>query len=220
MKHQLLFIILLIGCLLTSCSGQKKLSSPIHSGEISPVNEEFKNKTSNDLTITDIDGNIYPVVKIGNKLWMASNLKVSKYNNGTAILPYSGGGFLKPEEKGMFAYYDNDTTNKQKYGKLYNFYAVAEDCLCPEGWHLPSELDWQEMIGLNGFPKLNLLPGGAMNPGELLPFNGLETAGYWWTSTSAGRNTAVYFGLQTETRELKRGGANEINFFSVRCVRD
>jgi hypothetical protein len=219
MKY-LLSLILLIGYLLFDCPEIKKHSTGTPSNSTIGSNKEIPVQTLDDSVVTDIDGNTYPIVLIGTRFWMASNLNVSTYNNGKPIPLFSGGGLSTPEEKGVYVIYNNKEATESKYGKLYNFYTVSEGNLCPKEWHVPSEEEWQEMINLNGLSRLNLLPGGSMNSGELSPFSGLETEGYWWTSTSVGRNTAAYFSMQYGTPELKRGGANEGNFFSVRCVKN
>jgi hypothetical protein len=220
MKNLHIVIILLIGYLLTDCSEQKKHPSQILSNKVATITEENQKKTIDESTITDIDGNIYTVVQIGNQFWMASNLKVSTYNNAEPIKLYAGGGFLKTEETGMFVLYENNEEWEQKYGKLYNFYAVNEACLCPKGWHVPSEEEWQEMIDSGSDTLLNFQPGGSMNPRELSPFSGMGTTGCWWTSTSVGRNTAAYFNFYPKDKKNKRAGSNAGVFFSVRCIKN
>ncbi len=104
-----------------------------------------------DSTLTDIDGNTYPVVQIGNQLWMGTNLTTSRYNSGEHITPGSGMFSLKKsKEEGMYVWYENEESNWQIYGRLYNYYAVQEGSLCPEGWHVPSEEEWQKMIDYLG----------------------------------------------------------------------
>lgn len=219
MKHLLPFIILLLGYLLTNCSGQNKLSTHIPSDEIIPVTEKVQSKSLNDSTLTDIDGNVYPVVAIGNKLWMAGNLNVSKYNNGKTIVPYAGGGFLQTGVTGMYVLYENDKANGEKYGKLYNHYAIQEGCICPEGWHVPSEEDWHELIDTQYYQKLNLLLGGFMNPQEISPFSDLDNSGYWWTNSSLGRNTVASYEFHLDKPTLHKNSMNERNFLSVRCIK-
>ncbi len=88
-------------------------------------------------TVTDIDGNEYNTVKIGSQCWLRENLKVSKYRNGDLI--GSNGS-------GKFGIYQNDPANNQLYGKLYNWYAVADSRgLCPSGWHVASDMEWKTL---------------------------------------------------------------------------
>lgn len=209
MQNLSLAIMLIFGCLVVNCSGPKSTYST----------KDIQTKVAVDSSILDIDGNRYSIVQVANQFWMKTNLKVSNYNDGSSIPLYSGGGFLNPSDKGMYTLYDNDSINEMRYGKLYNYYAVLEGSLCPAGWHVPSEEEWQEMIDSGGGALLNFLPGGAMNPRDLSPFYDIDATGYWWTSTSVGRNTAACFSFNLGDKSFKRSGANEGSFFSVRCVK-
>jgi len=95
-------------------------------------------------TITDIDGNVYKTVTIGTQVWMAENLKSTKYRNGVIIPNVTDnttwGGLLT----GAWCNYNNDSANDTKYGKLYNKYAVNDiRNLAPLGWHIPSYSEWE-----------------------------------------------------------------------------
>ncbi len=92
---------------------------------------------------TDIDGNVYNTVTIGNQVWMKENLKVSKYRNGNAIPTNLTDSDWQNTTSGAYAIYNNDAANNTTYGKLYNWYTVADlRGLCPEGWHVPTDHDW------------------------------------------------------------------------------
>jgi len=94
--------------------------------------------------VTDVDGNTYQTVTIGSQVWMKENLKVSKYRNGNAIPTGLTDAAWSATTSGAFAIYDNLAANNTTYGKLYNWYAVADPRgLCPAGWHVPTEHDWQ-----------------------------------------------------------------------------
>ena len=91
-------------------------------------------------TVTDIDGNVYETVQIGNQLWMAENLKVTHYNNGDEILT----GYNNPEwtnlSTGAYAVYYDNPSNTETYGNLYNWYAVDDNRgMCSEDWHIPTD---------------------------------------------------------------------------------
>lgn len=97
-------------------------------------------------TIFDIDSNAYSVVKVGSQLWMAENLKTTKYNDGTDIPLVTDrtewGDLTTPG----YSWYANDqTTYGNTYGALYNWYAVNVDNLCPVGWHVPTDAEWSTM---------------------------------------------------------------------------
>jgi uncharacterized protein (TIGR02145 family) len=96
----------------------------------------------NDSTISDIDGNIYHTVKIGNQTWMVENLKTTKYNDGTAISSVTDQKSWNSRTTGAYCCYSNDTLNKKLYGCLYNWYAVKTGKLAPSGWHVPTDAEW------------------------------------------------------------------------------
>jgi uncharacterized protein (TIGR02145 family) len=99
---------------------------------------------------TDVDGNTYTTVTIGTQEWMKENLMVSKYRNGDPIGEVSDAGQWaaiynngNPTGQAAWCYYNNDAANNTTYGKLYNWYAVADPRgLCPTGWHVPTDAEW------------------------------------------------------------------------------
>jgi len=96
------------------------------------------------IACTDGDGNNYKVVKIGDQIWMAENLKTTRYNDGSSI----------PHDKPLYSlntpgycWYKNDsTTYHNTYGVLYNWYALTIDELAPKGWHIPSDVEWTNLV--------------------------------------------------------------------------
>jgi uncharacterized protein (TIGR02145 family) len=85
-------------------------------------------------TVTDIDGNVYQTVKIGDQWWMADNLKVTHYRNGEPIPNVTDGSTWNSLDSGAYCNYDNDTGNVTTYGRLYNWYAVDDSrSIAPEG---------------------------------------------------------------------------------------
>ena len=124
--------------------------------------------------IYDIDGNEYKTVRIGNQEWMAENLRVTKYANGDAIPTGLSDNERQNTTSGAYAIYphgsieglNSDEEVVAAYGKLYNWYAVDDTSgLCPEGWSVPSDYDWTQLIDYlvdQGFPNSNVA-GGAGN---------------------------------------------------------
>ncbi|MBW6478613.1 MAG: hypothetical protein K0B37_04225 [Bacteroidales bacterium] len=123
---------------------------------------------------TDIDGNEYITVIIGEQEWMAENLRVSRYNNGDDIttgLSRNEWQFNWQNEVAAYAIYDHnevDGINSPEemveiYGKLYNWYVVDDPRgLCPQGWSVPSAADWRELVNYvvdQGFPNTNVING-------------------------------------------------------------
>ncbi|MDP7436943.1 MAG: fibrobacter succinogenes major paralogous domain-containing protein, partial [Candidatus Marinimicrobia bacterium] len=89
--------------------------------------------------VTDIDGNVYQTVEIGNQLWMKENLKVTHYNNGDVIPTGYSDSEWQGLSTGAYAVYNDDPSNAETYGNLYNWYAVNTGNLAPEGWHVPTD---------------------------------------------------------------------------------
>ena len=97
--------------------------------------------------VVDIDGNAYKTIKIGDQVWMAENLKTTRYRNGDAIsnqtMPIPWG----TTTNGAWCDYKNLQLNGNKYGHLYNWYAVADPRnIAPEGWHVPTDAEWTELV--------------------------------------------------------------------------
>ena len=97
--------------------------------------------------VTDIDGNFYPSIIIGNQEWMAENLKTTKYRNGTPIeYPGTDNTAWENNTTGAYAWWLNDIAWKDSYGALYNWHAVNNgNGLCPVGWHVPSHDEWTQL---------------------------------------------------------------------------
>ena len=96
----------------------------------------------------------YESVKIGNQEWMTRNLDVDRFRNGD-LIPHveSAEDWKKVGENNQpaWCYYDNDTENGKKYGKLYNWYAVNDPRgLAPEGWHIPLDVEWSILVDFLG----------------------------------------------------------------------
>jgi len=113
--------------------------------------------------VTDIDGNFYPSVIIGNQEWMAENLRVTRDASGNEITRYC---------------YNNDTTNCALYGGLYTWHTMMNDAtssntipsnvqgICPTGWHVPSDEEWAALVDYvveQGYPDERNNPNGAGN---------------------------------------------------------
>jgi uncharacterized protein (TIGR02145 family) len=95
--------------------------------------------------VADADGNIYSTVRIGSQIWMAENLKTTKYRNGDLIgttSPYNKDISGETDPKYQWAYNGNES-NVTTYGRLYTWYAVTDTRnVCPIGWHMPSDGEW------------------------------------------------------------------------------
>lgn len=94
----------------------------------------------------DIDGNVYKTVKIGNQVWMPENLKTTRYRNGEAIPNVTDNTVWSALTTGAWCDFYNLAVNGNKYGHLYNWYAVTDPRnIAPEGWHVPTDAEWTEL---------------------------------------------------------------------------
>jgi uncharacterized protein (TIGR02145 family) len=161
--------------------------------------------------VSDIDGNFYKTTQIGTQLWMAENLKTIKFNDGTPIPNVTDNASWERLTTPGFCWYNNDeATYKGTYGALYNWYAVKTDKLCPVGWHVPSNDEWNKLItylggeiaagakvietgnthwlrtipGATNDSGFTGLPGGSRSfSNDFRGFVNLGYFGHWWTTT-------------------------------------
>ena len=101
---------------------------------------------SNTGTVTDIDGNVYQTIIIGDQEWMTENLKVTHYRNGDQIPNVTDNSTWANLSTGAYCVYDNMPANADTYGNLYNWYAVDDiRGLAPAGWHVPTDEEIMEL---------------------------------------------------------------------------
>lgn len=92
--------------------------------------------------IADADGNTYKIIKIGDQVWTAENLRTTRYNDGTEIPLVTDYTAWTNLTTPSYAWTNNDIGNKSVYGALYNWFAVKTCKLCPSGWHVPTDAEW------------------------------------------------------------------------------
>jgi uncharacterized protein (TIGR02145 family) len=109
---------------------------------ILPVSAAFAQET-----ITDIDGNVYETVLIGNQRWIKSNLRVKTYRNGDPIPQIQDPTAWSNARFGAWCFFNNDPTTEDDYGILYNAYAFLDPRgLAPDGTYVTSMCDWAELF--------------------------------------------------------------------------
>lgn len=91
-------------------------------------------------TVTDVDGNTYKTVKIGEQWWMAENLKTTKFNDGSDINQIIDNTAWENASSSAYCWFNNDMT-KKSYGAYYNVHTVLTGNICPEGWRIPTYAD-------------------------------------------------------------------------------
>jgi uncharacterized protein (TIGR02145 family) len=100
----------------------------------------------NFIACTDGDNNNYPMVEIGKQVWMAENLKTTKYNDGADILLVTNNAdWSNLTTQGYCWYNNNETYFKPLYGAIYNWYVVNTGNLCPTGLHVPAIAEWDTL---------------------------------------------------------------------------
>jgi uncharacterized protein (TIGR02145 family) len=206
-------------------------------------------KKADNSSVTDIEGNSYKVVKIGNQVWMAENLKTSKYNDGTAIPNVTENTQWENNTTGAWSYYNNDAANNAKYGKLYNWYAVSPTTngnknVCPSGWHVPTDAEWTVLteylggesiaggkmkeVGITSWDSPNI---GATNKSLFTGLPGgsrdgvgaydfIGYYGFWWSSSEVDASVAWFSSLSSNVGFAPSYGSYKEGGFSVRCLRD
>lgn len=214
------------------------------------LSEDVVNETSpfNDETVLDIEGNAYRTVKIGNQVWLAENLRSTRFQDGSTV-------------KSGFIPKDNEA-NLLEYGRLYTWYDVADERnLCPVGWRVATDQDWKILERTMGMSEAQIdnfgWRGGEHNLGVQLKeaqqdgllkkfepelinkyrfsakpagvkWNGLYiTQGAYtefWTANSASNREAIirtlaYSWWNPHKGEIRRATSSKDYMFSVRCVK-
>jgi uncharacterized protein (TIGR02145 family) len=164
--------------------------------------------TSNTGTVTDIDGNTYTTITIGTQEWMKENLKTTRYRNGDLIPTNLSNTQWENTTEGAFSVYNDVAQYNNIYGKLYNWYAVADPReLCPTGWHVPSDGEWDILATFLGG---NLAAGGKMKTvGELQ-----AGTGFWESPNVEASNISGFSGLPGGSRNYL-GVYGSINFDGI-----
>jgi uncharacterized protein (TIGR02145 family) len=205
-------------------------------------------KKEDSNTIKDGDGTGYTSIKIGTQIWMAGNLKTTRYSNGDLIgttTPSSRNIESESSPKYQWAY-DGNESNVQTYGRLYTWYAAADSRnVCPVGWHLPTDAEWTTLIsflggeyvagdklkesglthwltpntGANNSSRFTALPGGFRY--QAGAYEDIGNYGHWWSSTDASSGYAWFRTLNYVNSNTGRANhLNKQNGFSIRCIKD
>ncbi|MCK7590510.1 fibrobacter succinogenes major paralogous domain-containing protein [Subsaxibacter sp. CAU 1640] len=196
-----------------------------------------------DIFVTDIDGNTYAKVTIGDQVWLQSNLNVSHYRNGDEIPQVQDPNAWSNLTTGAWRYYNDDPANGEMYGKLYNWYAVNDPRgLAPEGWHVAS---YDEVLTLREFLGGYSVAGGKMKttygwdapntgatnesgfsaiPGGLANISGGDIyqgqfASFWTSTSITIFNSWTYF-TSSDNSNLSTGSNSRTVGSAIRCIQD
>lgn len=196
-------------------------------------------------TVMDVDGNIYQTITIGTQIWMDQNLKTTKYQNGDPIPKVEDNTQWNNLTTGAYCNYNNDETNANIYGHLYNL-ATATDIrqVCPSGWHVPTDSEWSDLMLFLGGDNVaggklkevgsihwNLPNTGATNeygftalPGGHRDYFGIykEMGDYchFWSSTNDEATSAWSYRMGYSYRNMGRSSSYWMNGYSIRCIKD
>jgi uncharacterized protein (TIGR02145 family) len=175
--------------------------------------------------VTDYDGITYPTVVIGSQTWMAQNLRVTRYTDGTGVESFV---------------YDNDTANTSTYGRLYTWEMAlrseigsAHDTatiqgVCPCGWHIPTEVDWHQLIDYFGGDsvagdKLKAEEFGAVSAGWYDftgAYEGLGEVTFFMMAEAGSRGGIKALQVAAKGASVKKVNLHPKDAISVRCVKD
>jgi hypothetical protein len=182
------------------------------SNEASTISDSSKTK---ELSLTN-------EVAIDKYVWMETNLNVDKFRNGDPIPEArTKEDWLSAAKNGKpaWCYYEN---NGEKYGKLYNWYAVNDPRgLAPEGWHIPSDEELMDRVYYSDFPRL--LGGFRWHDNESSNsglFWAEGEAGFWWSSTESGWDDAWSRSISANGSVGRDGSNNKGMGLSVFCIKD
>ncbi|MCE2712818.1 MAG: T9SS type A sorting domain-containing protein [Cryomorphaceae bacterium] len=197
-------------------------------------------------TVSDIDGNVYNTVSIGNQVWLGENLKVTKYNNQDPISLVLDDTQWSTETQAAYCYYQGDISNTNNYGNLYNWYVVNNSKnVCPTGYHVPSITEWEELItflggnavaggklkeigfahwldpntGADNSSGFTLLPSGwrAHNNGF---YESLSYMAYVWSSTSVDASSSSIILAGYDSPACYTSDSHIRTGLPIRCLKD
>jgi uncharacterized protein (TIGR02145 family) len=125
----------------------KGIASIVKVFTLTVKNESYTGNIMNAEVVTDIDGNVYWSVKIGDQIWTVDNLRTTKYNDGTPIPYVKDSAVWVSLNTPGYCYFNNiiNPDRIRKYGMLYNWYAVDTKKLAPAGWHIPTDAEWDNL---------------------------------------------------------------------------
>lgn len=193
--------------------------------------------------LMDADGNAYRTITIGTQTWMEENLKTTTYNDGSPIPNVKSANSWALLITGAYCWYSDAITNKNIYGALYNYYAVADSRgLSPTGWHIATKEEWATLVAYVGGESIagvKLMESGPKHwkPGNIatnesgftaLPggdryrndYYYIEFKGSWWTATEFDSSNAWSPAMASSYQDVRIYENEKSVGLSVRCVKD
>jgi uncharacterized protein (TIGR02145 family) len=209
---------------------------------ITDVPTSSKAITFNFVLCKDNDGNNYSTVQIGTQVWMAENLKTTKYRNDAPIPNVTDQVAWGNLTTGAYCNSNNDGNLWTTYGRLYNWFAVNDGRnISPTGWHVPTDNEWSILTSYLGGASYSYklietgtthwlapntdatnetgftgLPGGYRDSGGIFISIGVEAD--WWCSTEQGVDAAWARRIFNNSLSLGSLSTSKRNGYSVRCI--
>jgi uncharacterized protein (TIGR02145 family) len=152
--------------------------------------------------VADIEGNVYQTVKIGTQVWMAENLKTTKYNDDAAIPNVTENADWIALTTDAYCWaQNNEATYKPLYGALYNWFAIETGKLCPTGWHVPTDAEFITMEVSLGMTQVDASGTGFRGTDQGKQMK--STTG--WAQGQNGTNTSGFTALPAGYRAYATG---------------
>ena len=194
------------------------------------------------------DGKVYKTVMINNREWMSENLAYLTEIHNPEDYSYSISCYYVYNYSGTNVEEAKGTQNYKTYGVLYNWPAARQ--ACPEGWSLPTEEEWRQMmeslggveeaggklkekgtahwttpnVGATNASGFTALPGGFRNTGGVFSdFVGNDVIGNdgaWWTDTKQGASDAWRICINHNAVHVLIASGSREHGHYVRCVKD
>jgi uncharacterized protein (TIGR02145 family) len=162
--------------------------------------------------VTDKDGNVYKTVTIGTQVWMAENLKTTRFNDNIAIPNVTDPTAWTLLSTPAYCWYNNDAaTNKPLYGALYNWFTVNTGNLCPTGWHAPTDEEYNTLESHLGMTSAQINLGWVWS-GTDQGTQMKNTTG--WVAGQNGTNTSGFSALPGGYRYVVDGSFNNVGDLS------
>ena len=193
--------------------------------------------------VKDIDGNVYRTIVVGGQVWMAENLKTTKFSDGSNISLVPGfTAWLRLTTPGYCWFDNNPELYKTGYGALYNWHTVNTGKLCPKGWHVPDDEEWNTLIeylggldiaggslkeegtghwynpniGATNESGFSAIPGGARGVDGTFILLGKLCA--FWSSTMHDTWSAQSINIESSNARVKDIAYGVTNGMSIRCI--
>jgi uncharacterized protein (TIGR02145 family) len=156
--------------------------------------------------VADVEGNLYSTVTIGTQVWMAENLRTTKYNNNIAIPNVTNNTSWANLSNAAYCWYNNDISFKPTLGALYSWYTIHAGELCPIGWHVPTDEEFNTLelfLGMNP-DSVNLWGWRGTDQGSQMK------SSFGWESDGNGTNSSGFTGLAGGYRQGANGSFNAL----------